>query len=49
MSDEKLLRVSMNAAEENVEPIRKTRAVSTYRNEAEIIPLKQMATKSRQR
>ena len=48
MSDEKLLRVSMNAAEEDVEPIRKTRAVSTYRNEAEI-PLKQMATKSRQR
>ena len=43
MSDDRLLRVSMNAAEEKVEPIRKTRIVSTYRNDfddREPVPLK---------
>ena len=32
--------MSMNAAEEHVEPIRKTRIVSTYRAEDPVLPMK---------
>ena len=52
MSDDRLLRVSMNAAEEKVEPIRKTRIVSTYRNDVdgdEPVPLKSKKPRDRRR